>query len=250
MGGNDYITIGEILEKESQLFYAAESKYGDFFRNAANFNGLLQNFIKEHKTMSGIFAIFLSELKKHNILALLSVVRLHHIQAMLNLRQVLEAGANAAYALGNPNQDDFAKDNDLGILDSPQKLTDKRYKWLEKNYSAGSSAIKNMKDSINKSCAHSNITYATKNIGISKNDEQVILETPFFDDEDENLIKTDLWMIGNISLILMALFNDINRKSGLLIFTDVFIRDLLDLEKENLRLKENILKSTFKKVEI
>jgi len=245
MGGNDYKTIGEILEKESQLFYAAESKYGEFFRNAANFNGLLQNFIKEPKTMSGIFAIFLSQLKKHNVLALLSVVRLHHIQAMLNLRLVLEAGANAAYALANPNQEDFVKDNDIGILDSPQKLTGKRYKWLDENYSAGSSAIKNMKNTINESCAHSNIIYEIKNNGISENNEQVILETPFFDPEDEYSIKTDLWMIGNISLILMALFNEINKKSGLLIFTDIFIRDLLDLEKENHRLKEDILHHTY-----
>ena len=58
--------------------------------------------------------VFLSQIKKYHTLALFSVARLHHIQAMLNLRQVLEAGVNAAYGLANPNQDDFVIKNASG----------------------------------------------------------------------------------------------------------------------------------------
>src|SRR6516164_11309174 len=45
--------------------------------------------------LSMMFARFFSLLKKHHMLALLSALRLHKVQTMINLRQVLEAGINA-----------------------------------------------------------------------------------------------------------------------------------------------------------
>lgn len=236
------MTIGEILEREKQMFFEAEAKCGDFFRNAAAFNGLLQSFIKgvrQRKAM--IFVMFLSQVRKHHTLALFSVVRLHHIQAMFNLRQTLEAGANAAYALVKPNTEDFAVADDKGILDPSQKLTKKRYEWLDKNYPKGSTAIKNMKNNFNRGGVHSNIIFAQKNSSITKNDKRVIFETPFFDIEDEYVVKTDLWTVGNIAMGLMDLFYGINESYNLLTFSDTFVKNLLDLEKENHRLKAEMM---------
>lgn len=242
MVANYCVTIDEILKKETQLYYEAESKYGDFFRNAANIICLLQIFIKEAGPMAWLFVMFLSQVKKHNMLALFSVVRLHHIQAMLNLRQVLEAGANAAYALENPKHDDFAKDNNMGIIDPSQKLARKRYEWLDKNYSAGSTYIKNMKNFINEECSHSNIIYALNNFGVSKNDNQDVYEIPFYDTEDEYQVKTDLWMIGDIAMELMGLFICVNKNSNLLTISDNFVKEFLDLVEINHQLKEEIKK--------
>lgn len=234
-------TIGDIIEKERQLFYEAESKYGDFFANASSSNALLQNFIKEVNLNAWIFAMFLSQVRKHHTLALFSVVRLHHIQAILNLRQVLEAGANAVYAIANPNKDDFAISNEDGTLDATQKLTTKRYKWLEEKYPAGSEAIKKLKNIINKSCAHSNIIYAQRNFKMAK-EERPGFQTPFFDIEDEYLIKTDLWMVGNIVLVLMDLFNEANKSYNIITFSDDFVRRLLELDEDNRRLKAEMMR--------
>jgi hypothetical protein len=47
------------------------------------------------------FAGFYAHVKKHHLLALLSAVRLHHVQTQMDLRQVIEGGAWAAFALAH-----------------------------------------------------------------------------------------------------------------------------------------------------
>ncbi len=83
----DIETIEDILVAEREMIPLAEKQYGDAFRNASGFNNLLNNFLKSANPDTWIFIMFLSQIKKHHTLALFSVVRLHHIQAMLNLRQ-------------------------------------------------------------------------------------------------------------------------------------------------------------------
>jgi hypothetical protein len=64
-----------------------------------------------------MFARFFSLLKKHHMLALLSALRLHKVQTMINLRQVLEAGAAAAFAIANPETEHFATTDGQGFID-------------------------------------------------------------------------------------------------------------------------------------
>ena len=73
-----------------------------------------------------MFARFFTLMKKHHMLALLSILRLHKVQAMMNLRQVLEAGAAAAFAVANREQHHFAETDEQGLLDPSQELTKKR----------------------------------------------------------------------------------------------------------------------------
>jgi hypothetical protein len=115
---------------------------------------------RDHET----FGRFLSQVAKHHLLAVFSTVRLHHIQAMMNLRQVLEHGACAAFAIANPDPAHFASITAEGTLDASKKLTDKRYKWLDKQFPKGSSQIKEMKEMINNSTAHANIAYTNQNL--------------------------------------------------------------------------------------
>ena len=60
------------------------------------------------------------------MLGFLSALRLHHVQTMMNLRQVLEAGSAAAYAIANPKIEDFVDTDDFGIMDPSKELTSKR----------------------------------------------------------------------------------------------------------------------------
>ncbi len=230
----DIETIDDILDAEREMIPQAEEKYGDAFRNAAGFNDLLNNFLKEAKPDAWVFMAFLSQIKKYHTLALFSVVRLHHIQAMLNLRQVLEAGVNAAYGLANPNKEDFVVDGEDGVLDTSDTLDKKRRQWIENNHRKHSDFIKNMKNSINESCAHSNIIYAFNNFSMA----DYKFKTDFFDKGEEHHVKADLWMIGNIALSLMDLFYGINKGVKQLTFVDNFVKRLKELEADG-----NILKA-------
>ena len=241
-------TIGDIIESESQMILHGAECFGAYFINASEFNNLLQQFIKSVDPDRFIFGMFLAQIRKHHLLAHFSAVRLHHIQAMMNLRQVLEAGSCAAYAIANPGQDGFADIDENGIIDATQELTKKRYIWLEENFEKGSDAIKNMKNAINSSTAHSNIIYAHNNFRFDGEKGKFV--TPFFDIEDDYLIKGDLWQIGNIALGIMDLFYGVNKKLGVIKFIDDFIPRLKALEAENHRLKEEMMNTErFKKAQ-
>lgn len=241
-------TIGDIIESERQMILHGAERFGDYFINASEFNNLLQHFIKSVDPDRFIFAMFLAQIRKHHLLAHFSVVRLHHIQAMMNLRQVLEAGSCAAYAIANPDQAGFADVDENGIIDPSQELTQKRYKWLEDNFKKGSDFIKNMKGTINKSTAHSNIVYAHKNFNFNKDNGK--FETPYFDIEDEYHVKIDLWMIGNVAMGLMDLFYAVNKDLSVIKFMDDFIPRLKSLEAENHRLKAEMMNTErYKKIQ-
>lgn len=234
-------TFQDILDSEQEMVLKGAEKYGDYFINASEFNDLLQNFLESVDVSRYIFTAFLSQIRKHITLALLSATRLHHIQSMMDLRQALEAGVCAAYAIANPDEKGFVDIGENGFLDSPQGLAIKRYDWLEKNFSAGSNAIKNMKEQINKSVAHSNLIFAYNNFEFDKKKNKDKFFTPFFDIEKNHLIKTDLWQIGNIAMGLMDLFYGVNKDLNAIKFISDFIPRLKKLEAENHKLKAEMM---------
>ncbi len=229
----------EIVESEKEMVLSGAHRYGSYFANAYAFNILLQEFIKSVNPDRFIFAMFISQIRKHHTLALFSTLRLHHIQAMMDLRQTIEAGACAAFAIANPSEEGFADFNENGLLEATQALTKKRYKWLEENFAVGSEAIKKIKGSINESVSHSNIIYAHNNFRFDANDDEFV--TPFFDIEDDYLVKTNLWQIGNIAMGLMDLFYGINDKLDVIKFIESFIPRLKELELANHKLKEEMM---------
>ena len=167
-----------------------------------------------------MFGRFHAQMKKHHMLALFSTLRLHKVQAMMNLRQVLEAGASAAFAIANPEQAHFVDVDEKGILDPSQELTRKRYTWLHKNYEKKSQWIKDTKERINSSAAHANIISADNVFRIADAGDQI--SAPFFDIEDEYFVKADLWLIGSVALTLMDLFYGVNQGRNVLEFRTDF----------------------------
>jgi hypothetical protein len=231
--------MGDMLDSEREMVLLGAERFGDYFINASEFNVLLQDFVKSVDPDRFIFAMFLSQIRKHHTLALWSVVRLHHIQGMMDLRQVLEAGSCAAYAIADPTQNSFADIDENGIIDASQDLTKKRYAWLDANFPEKSNAIKTMKGLINASTAHSNIISAHHNF--KANETLKGFETPFFDIEDEYLVKTDLWQIGNIALSLMDLFFGVNKGIEAIKFTEDFVPRLKELEVQNQALRAEMM---------
>ena len=231
--------LTEIINSEHKLLIDAPNEYGEFFDHALESARLLQAFISGMKQEGWLFVSFLSHIRKHHMLAFLSALRLHHVQTVMNLRQVLESGVNASYALANPNPEDFAKVTPEGLLDTPEKLKEKRYKWLEVNHPRGSEAIKAMKKQMQRS-SHSNLVDTHRNFTYKNKGDFVRLETPFFDLNHPFQVKADLWSLANIIMGLMDLFYGINQKYNRITFSDNFLPELQALDRENRRLKEII----------
>lgn len=230
-------SIFKFIEKEQQEIIASEKKYKEFFQHALSSHTMLQDFIVASKTEAFFFLIFLSQIRKHHLLAILSAARRHHVQMFMNLRQVLEAGAIAAYAIGNQETEDYANVTDLGLLEIPTKLSTKRYLWLAQHYPKGSSAIKNIKGQLQKS-AHSNIVDAYRNFKMKNGAKRLEIHTPFLDHENEFQTNADFWVIGNVAMLLVDLFYGVNKDYKVLTFAEDFVGNLQSFETENKRLKE------------
>jgi hypothetical protein len=210
--------IGEIIESERWLVLAAPERYGYYYRHALDASVFLTTFIKSLDPDRFIFGRYHSQVKKHHLLALFSTVRLHQVQAAMNLRQVLEAGCLAAYAIANPDPNLFVTEDKNGLLNSSSKLNGIAYKWLDQNHPQSSRSIKAKKDDINETTAYANLVYTGANFEVA--DDGV--SAPFFDVEDSHAVKTELWRIGNIAINLLYLFYAVNQSVGSIKFVDGF----------------------------
>jgi hypothetical protein len=196
-------TIEEIIDSERVMALDGAARYRRYYkhkRNAALYLTLC--VVSVERDRSDTFGRLLSLMKKQQMLAFLSALRLHRVQAMMNLRQVLEAGAAAAYAIANPKVEDFVDIDACGIMDPSQELTKKRYRWLAENHLVKSNWIKDKKDQINVQTAHANILSGDGTFRVI--DGGKTASTPFFDIED--FVKIDLWLISSIAITLMDLF--------------------------------------------
>jgi hypothetical protein len=232
-------TLEEIAESERQMVLGAKERYGKHFINARAGSVFLSRCIVsvDHDRMN--FARFLALLKKHHMLAIMSAVRLHKVQAMMNLRQVIEAGAAAAFAIGNPQDHHFFKVDANNIITSPQELTKKRYRWLEQNFKVGSDAIKAKKELINNAQSHANIVSTDSVFHIA--DSGDVIKAPFFDIEDDYFVKTDLWLASAIALDLMDLFYGVNKGRNVIGFIDDFPAYLKQFESDTAALRVEMM---------
>lgn len=225
-------TFEEVIESERQLVLDAEAHYGKHYRNARACSIFLSRSIvsveySHHET----FGRFFSLMKKHHMLALLSTLRLHKVQSMMNLRQVLEAGTAAAFAIANPEMHHFADVDEIGLLDPSKALAQKRYKWLDEHFAAHSQSIKKKKELINTTTSHANIVSANQTFDVD--DELKNMAAPFFDIEDEYHVQVDLWLIVSVGVELMALLYEINQTRNAVEFAKDFPQHLNYAARQN-----------------
>jgi hypothetical protein len=232
-------TIAQIVDRERAMIQTASAHYGEFYEIALSVGLLLTQYLKSVDPDRWVFAAFQALAKKHVMLAVFSTVRLHKVQAMMDLRQAVEAGACAAYAIGNPDHTHFVDTDEHGILDPSQKLARKRYKWLDQNYPNASKAVQEIKDKINTTTAHANLISA---YGASQaNQQEGWFQEPFFDTEDAHFVKTDLWMIANAALTLMHVFYEVNEKRNVIKFVDNFWTSIQQFGEKNEGLRQQMM---------
>jgi hypothetical protein len=221
------------------MVLTASDRYGKYYKTAQDCVLLATQFLKSIDRDRWVFASFQALAKTHLTLALFSTVRLHKVQAMMNLRQALEAGASAAFAIANPDHAHFVDTDEHGILDPSQRLAKKRYKWLDQNYPQASKAIQEIKDKINTTTAHANLISA---YGMSQaNESEAWFSEPFFDLEDAHFVRTDLWMIANAALTLMHVFYEMNEKRNVIKFVDNFWPSIQRLGERNEALRQEMM---------
>lgn len=237
----DNTTLEGILEAERDMVLDAQQKYGEYFTHAVEMVTLLNNLASTiDRPERFLFVAFLSHIRKHFTLSLFSAVRRHHIQTGMNLRQVLESAAWAAYALAHEDINLFQVQDERGHVDVPQRLSDARNSWLDANYSVKSEEIRRLKKQINKSVAHANIAYVFQTFGLSQQRERSGFTTSYFDIEDDFRIRTDLLMIANFAMGMIDLFVSINQAEEVFLVSDDFTDHFRRLNEQHTRLRAEI----------
>lgn len=206
-------SLEEIIDSERQMLLDAPARYGKYYHHARNATIYLSLCVEtiEHDR-ADMFGRLHALMKKHHTLAFFSALRLHKVQAMMNLRQVLEAGAAAAFAIAHPEQAHFVYTDEHGILDPSPKLTNKRYRWLNDSYPKQSKWIKDTKDQLNSQVSHANVIIGDNTFSMS--DDGTTAATPFFDKEDDFFVIADLWLISRVAIILMDFLFGVARDVG------------------------------------
>ncbi|HEY5105714.1 MAG TPA: hypothetical protein VII73_02955 [Caulobacteraceae bacterium] len=225
-------TLDALFEEENRLLQLASEKYGKHFGHACDATALLSLFIKSANYDREIFLRYMSHAKKHHTLALMSTVRLHKIQAMLNLRFALESAANAAFSLCNPSLENFLVNGAGSPARKTEVILSKAYKWLAKTLPEYSGALKSVKDNINATSAHSNIVYTASTFRFDP-DVSDTAETPFFDIEDPYFVSTDLWLISNAAVGIIGMIAAASEVGAGLELAEDFLVRFSDLMKAN-----------------
>lgn len=209
-------TLDSLAVQERKLYLTAEKRLGPPYSIAREATILLTTFVKSVAADRFAFASFMAILKKHQTLALLSIVRFHHVQAMMNFRQVLESASSAAYALANPNADYV--DSTTGLPMEPKKISARSYAWIGSEFPQHSSELKDVKDSLNATTSHANLVESSR--FVEAKFEEGFFGTAFFDQEDNYLTKADLLTITGGALTIMHLIWSVMQEHGGLVMAD------------------------------
>jgi len=198
--------------EEHQKLVEAERRYGNAFINAYNTTILVSNLMMWPVVDCDLFIRFYSQMKKHHTLSVVSTVRLHRIQAKMDLRYFLESTANAAFSLAHTDTQNYFDLQNNQISDA-QRATLKAYKWLENSYPRHSKFIKDLKAEINEQTAHAHVVNSQHNFDFVPGQRAEIV-TSYFDFEDDELVKLDLWIGAKAGLHAIDLILTVQKDFG------------------------------------
>lgn len=230
-------TLSELIEGEHTRTLEALKKYGENFSHTLSVFRLLEDFFIELNAPEDIFLRFYYSLRNFYLLAMFSIVRQHHVQYSLNLRQLIESGICAAYSIAFPDSKDFVDVDEFGIMEASKKFTDKRYRWFNKNYSKASSTITGIKGPVQFS-SHANLVDTNRIYKFDTSKKPPRIEVSFFDFYDDYHIKTDLWQLANTTLAVLGLCCEVNKDYKALKLLPDFENKHAVLIKENIKIRD------------
>ncbi len=229
-------TLDSLAVQERKHYLNAQKRLGAPYLVAHETTILLTTFIESASKNRFAFASFMALIQKHQTLSLLSIVRFHHVQAMMNLRQSLESVSNAAFALANPLEDYI--DETTGLFLDPKTVSSRSKKWLEAKFKEHSDIIWEMKKEINRDSTHSNIIQSGRIV--DTDEEKMILNTSFFDKEDQYDTISDLLIISKAAIIAMDLIWSVNNNYSGISLSDDFPARFSQVRSDHARLVGNL----------
>lgn len=198
--------------EEHQKLLDAEQKYGNAFINAYNTTILVSNLMMWPVIDCDLFIRFYSQMKKYHTLSVISTVRMHRIQAKMDLRYFLESTANAAFSLAHTDTQNYFDHQNRRIGDA-QKASVKAYRWLETTYQGHSDFMKDLKATINEQTAHAHVVNSQHNFDLIAGERAEII-TSYFDFEDDEVVKLDLWIAAKAGLHAADLILQVQKDFG------------------------------------
>jgi hypothetical protein len=198
--------------EEHARLLAAEERYGDAFVNAYNVTILLSNLVLWPTGPVDLFFRFYSQVKEYHSLSIVSSVRLHRVQAKMDLRYFLESTVHAGCALAHPQTTAYF-DLDKQALGDAKKATGHAHRWIEQDFPGHSAFIKDLKEEINRETAHANVVNNEHNFGFVPG-ERAEIHTTYFDFEDDRQLRVDLWLAAKAGLHAADLILAVQRNVG------------------------------------
>jgi hypothetical protein len=206
------LSLFDYSAQEHEKLLAAEDRYGNAFVNAYNTTILLSNLMLWPVAPCDLFIRFYSQVKKYHTLSVISSVRLHRVQAKIDLRYFLESTVHAAYTLADPETTNYV-DHEKQEIGDARKATGVAHAWIEGAFPDHSAFIKDLKVQINKQTAHAHVVNSAHNFDFVPGERPEIVTT-YFDFEDDTLVKLDLWLAAKAGLHTIDLILAVQRRWG------------------------------------
>lgn len=230
-------SIFEISEEEHRLVMRGKDEYKEAFDVPNELVKFLIRFIEKADLKVYVFMSYLSLVYNSLWLALLSALRSHQVQAMMNMRQALEAGVRAAYALVFLDRDNFVIEKGNGTLEERNNLKKLCYEWLDRKYPKESKTTKFLKESINKLFSHANLITAQNVTKFSKKKYWAMI----FDKEDTLMVKANLWLVANIAFGLIDLFAKVSEETKIINLIPDFAAKMSEYGKRIENIKQDLV---------
>lgn len=120
--------------------------------------------------------------------------------------------SNAAFSLAHTDTQHYFDLQNNRIGDA-QKATLKAYKWLEVTYPAHSNFVRELKADINEQTAHAHVVNSQHNFDFVPGQKAEII-TSYFDFEDDELVKLDLWIAAKAGIHAADLILTVQKDFG------------------------------------
>jgi len=170
-------------------------------------------------------------MQKSATLAFLSYIRSHHAQAEFNIRQAVEYTSLCTYLMAHPDEDVTGETSGVGEgFRSPQAMSKKAYKWMDKTHPHFSKLLLELKSQINDTTAHASV-YQTHFTFDWQGSSGETFQGSFFDEVDPNVTRLGLLSLARAIVVIVETLRVTAEKYGGFTVRDGLERELVSLER-------------------
>lgn len=234
MGNDETLTttLQSLIDEEQERTADAYDRLGTFVLLVQRGIGLLNSCVSTIDRDQFMAAALMLAVQKSATLSFLSYVRGHIAQAEFNMRQTIEFTALTAYMLAHPEEDITKGPEDSAAgFKPPKAVSDKAYKWLNKEHTHVSSLLKEMRDQINDTTAHASVylthfTFDWESAG----DDKDVFRGSFFDNSEDDVFRFYLMSLARLLVLVIETIRQVTDKHGGFVLEDTTVSELQRLD--------------------